>query len=164
MNYFSIGREIMKFGITIVSMLFLVLALPTGFTTAQDEPATTQFSTEPDPTVPKRGPTLLTMTPEQAQRLSPLHQEMRKILIAEKNQLTELFKEFARETDSQGALAVQRRIHQVKTETEISLLTAQAKSARSQGRKEDAERMEEAIKRITNPHRGSVPAALRAER
>ena len=97
---------------------------------------------------------LLTMTSQQAARLSPLLQEMRGLLISEKEQLTILYSEFAKETDSQRALEIQGKIREVKIGTEISLLVAQAETARSQGRVEDADRLEESIELLSDPMRG----------
>jgi hypothetical protein len=131
-----------------IAGLALLLTVVAGIVWAADRP-------EP------RKPSLVTMTEGQAARLSPLHQAMRGILIAEQKQLAVLYEEFAQQTDSQRALEVQRRIHEVKVGTEISLLTVQAETAREQGRMEDAEQLEEGIERLANPDgfesRGPAP-------
>ena len=120
--------------------LVLLLTAVTGIAWAADEP-------EP------RKPSLVAMTVGQAAKLSPLHQAMREILITEQEQLAVLYGEFAGESDSQRALEIQRRIHEVKVGAEISLLTVQAETARAEGRTQDAETLEEGIERLANPER-----------
>jgi len=147
----------------IVVIICLALILAAGSISANDGP--TPGTNPADPSVSARsgGSSLLTLTAEQALKLSPLHQELRTILIAEKDQLDVLYEEFALETDSQRALAIQRRIHLVKTETEISLLKAQAETARTQGRTEDVERLERSIRLLSDPEWGPATPVSRPE-
>ena len=142
----------MKTGFIIVALFALVLAA--GFTTAGDDPDPVQLSSAPSDQQRREAPSLVSMTDEQALKMNSLLQDMRKILIAEKDQLAELYVEFERETDSQGALAIQRRIHETKTGTQIALLRAQADVAREEGRSEDADLLEEGIAKLANPERG----------
>ena len=92
----------------------------------------------------------LSMTTEEAAGLSPMLQEMRRILIRERDQLAVLHAEFAQATDSREALRIQHRIRDLKSGTEIALLEVQAATAREQGRSEDAEQLEGIITRLAD--------------
>jgi hypothetical protein len=98
-------------------------------------------------------PTLLTMSDEQARRLPTLHQEMRRVLIDERDRLEVLYAEFEAEADSRLALEIQQKIEQVKQETQVALLQAQVDAARADGRSEDVERLENGIRLLKEPDR-----------
>jgi len=74
--------------------------------------------------------------------LSDLHREMRQILRSERELLVPLNAEFATEMDPLLALDIQKRIQELKIETELSLMRTQAVHARREGRLESAERIE----------------------
>jgi hypothetical protein len=143
----------------------MVLILPEGYAGAgagdASEVVASAEASRPD------GTSLVTMTEEQAARLSPLHRAMREVLITERVRLASLFEEFTRETDSRRALLIQRQIHDVKLEAEVSLLRVQAEAARAAGRTEDAERLEEGIARLIDPRPTSaspMPTTRAADR
>jgi hypothetical protein len=157
----------MKFGTTkishpmaVIACLVLILVAAVALAAVSEVPPHPALAAD-SPAANAERPSLLNLTAEQVLRLSPLHKEMRLILLSEKDQLNLLYEEFNRETDSQRALAVQRRIHLVKTQTEVALLQAQADAARAAGRLEDAELLETSIRMITDPDRKSTAVVPR---
>lgn len=79
---------------------------------------------------------------------SPLMVEIRAILDTERNLLRRLESEVKLAAGTDAALALQRQIAQVKQNTEIDLLRAQAKHARREGRLELAERIEADVREM----------------
>ena len=158
-------RHLGYFGRAVIACLILMLIISVGIASDKEKapqstttlgPEASQSDVPTDQVKAPRpvGSSLVTMTTEQAARLTPLRQEMRRILISEQEQLAALYAEFAQATDSQSALGVQRRIHQVKTGTQISLLKAQAETAVAEGRLDDAGILEQNIETLTDPQRG----------
>jgi len=132
----------------------LLLVLVTGATTTEDDPVQESMS-------------LVAMSDERALQLPPLHQELRRVLIDERNRLEDLYADFEAETDSRWALEIQRKIRQVKVDSQVALLETQAEAARLEGRTGDVERLEQGIRRLKDPEsawgRDPVPIRVRTE-
>ena len=137
--------------IVLISLVLLLAIPPVAKGDPGDpEPATPETVGSPlDPVGSTVRPlSLVDLPPERVEGLGPLQTRLRQILLAEHNRLTPLYAEFAEETDSLLSLEIQRRIQQVKVETEISLLRAQADHAHQNGQRELAERIEAGLRRM----------------
>lgn len=84
--------------------------------------------------------------------------ELDGIFAREAEQLSVLQAEFAAATDEEVALAVQRRMAEVREATEIVMLGAQAGYARRLGRPELAEQIEADIAELRDPQRAARKA------
>ncbi len=80
---------------------------------------------------------------------------IREIMAREKEQAAALEAEFAAAADEQAALRIQRRIQDLRQQTEIELLRAQADHARQLGRPEAAARIEADIRQLQDPDRAA---------
>lgn len=85
-------------------------------------------------------------------------QELEDILAREREQLEALDAEFEATTEDEAALAVQRRIAELKQATELALLGAQVRYARRLGNFDLAERIEADIAVLQDPQRASKQA------
>jgi len=88
---------------------------------------------------------------------TPRTHALRAVLDAEQAQLAELQGRLESAPDTDAALAIQREIEQVKQQTEIDLLAAQARFAREAGQEEQAVAIEAAITELTAPRPVGVP-------
>lgn len=91
--------------------------------------------------------------------LSPMMLEMTAVMDAEQKQLGELTKRFKAAGSADAALAAQREIEQLKVGTEVKLLQIQAAYARREGRKLVADRIDAAIRELTDPPLKLEPVA-----
>jgi len=148
----------------LVPVACMILAMLTLVAAANEKAVPLEPGSKPVSIDRAPGVTLVTMTDEQALKLSPMHQDLRRVLIEEKTRLADLYEEFEKETDSRRALVIQGEINEVKTGTAVSLLEIQAKVAREDGRLEDALQLEEGIQRLVSPDWGSSSTAPRTER
>ncbi len=82
---------------------------------------------------------------------NPLMPRISTLLEQERNQLADLEQQFRQAADEQSALAIQRRIREVKVETELAILRLQLDAARERGDDETVSRLEQAIATITGP-------------
>lgn len=94
---------------------------------------------------------------EPTRELTPRTHALRAALDAEQAQLAELQARLETAPDADAALAVQRDIERVKQQTEIDLLTAQARFAREAGQEQQAVAIEAAITELTSPRPVGVP-------
>jgi hypothetical protein len=88
---------------------------------------------------------------------TPRMQVLNAVMANQKAQLAELEGRLASAPDATAALEVQREIEQVKQQTEIDLLAAQARLAREAGQEQQAAAIESAIGELTAPRPVGVP-------
>ena len=93
---------------------------------------------------PSPAVSLTTLSAEQVARLSPLHSEMRTILLSEQADVLALTARMADIPDRIAVLELQRQITDRKTRTQIELLAVQGRYARQEGRVEQADEAEKA--------------------
>jgi hypothetical protein len=79
------------------------------------------------------------------------------VLAAQQAQLAVLQDRLSTAPDATAALEIQREIERVKQQTEIDLLTAQARLAREAGQEQQAVAIEAAIGEMTSPRPVGVP-------
>ncbi len=90
--------------------------------------------------------------------LTPLQLEMREILAKEAELLRQMAVTLKQATDPTTIRTIEREMADVKQATEISLLRAQAQSARDQGLRAQADAIDVAIQLILNPVVHIVPS------
>ena len=102
-------------------------------------------------------------TPKRA--LTPLQVAMNVVMESEQAQMSSLKARLATAKDHATVEAVQREIEQLKTDTEVQLLSLQATNHRQSGRLEAAAQLEESIRSLRaahaktlSPQRPAVPA------
>jgi len=84
--------------------------------------------------------------------------ELEAVFAKEKQQLAALNSEFEAAVDDGEALRIQRRIAEVRQSTELAMLSAQVRHARSLGRIEQAEAIEAVIAELRDPQRAARKA------
>jgi hypothetical protein len=82
----------------------------------------------------------------EAEKLSPLMRRIRSLMIQEETRIAEIEARLESVQDPVAALELHREIARVKSQTEISILEAQAAEARSNGNTELAEEIQEAVR------------------
>lgn len=127
--------------ILILSLTFILPALISAQTVVEN----------PESPAPRQAPTLLQMTADDALKLRPMMQEVRKLLLAEKEQLLVLRAELDKTRNDAGRADLERRIMQVREGTEANLYSIQARYARAEGRIPDAIKLEAAADRLLIP-------------
>ena len=90
---------------------------------------------------------LAAMTDTQAEKLTPLHREMREILLRDRAEVAVLTARLTAGKDRLAGLELQREISDRKFRTQIELLEVQGRYARKEGRIQQAEEAERAVTR-----------------
>lgn len=126
----------------IAILLSAILLLLAPLALATDEPQPDQ-NTEQTPSAPARS--LLSITEEQALQLKPIDQEIRGLLIKEREDVAELTALLKKTSDNMRALQIQKDISAKKQRTEIGIMEVQAKYAVLAGRDEQATAINEAV-------------------
>jgi len=121
----------------LLSALILLLA-PLASATGTDEP-------QPDQNSDAQPRSLLSITEEQALNLKPIDQEIRGLLIREREDVAALTALLKETQDNMRALQIQKDISAKKQRTEIGIMEVQAKYARQAGREEQATAISEAV-------------------
>ncbi len=83
--------------------------------------------------------------------VNPLMPRITALMEQERAQLSDLEQQFRQAADEETALAIQARIREVKTGTELALLRLQLEEAGRRGDEDLAARLEQAITAITAP-------------
>jgi len=139
---------------TIVVILLIVAAVALANTNT--DPAAPANQTPGTSTVEQPGDnppevrSLLDLPQSQVLKLSAMHQEMRTLLLQERETLDQLYTQFKAEQDPLLSFEIQKQIQQLKIETEISVIRIQADHARKDGREEDAKRIEQELSVMIN--------------
>lgn len=89
--------------------------------------------------------------PKARRPVNPLYPRIAAMLETEREQLAALRTRKAGTRDDEMAMAIQREIEQIKTQTELGILRLQAEHARKQGKAAVAEGIEAAIRQMTQP-------------
>jgi hypothetical protein len=127
----------------LLALAGLVLALPAGAETPSDSGASgSAAAVAPDP----RPPTL-----------DPMVAEILAAMEEQRSRIVALRREIESTQSSAHALELQRRIESLKRDTEIRILRIQVTHARAAGRREVAERLEQAILALSAPPPRGVP-------
>jgi hypothetical protein len=129
----------------LLSVLILLTAL-IALGTETDEPQTDQVTdrtTDRTNEAPSRS--LLSITGEQALNLKPIDQEIRVLLIKEREDIAVLTALLKKTHDNMRALQIQKDIGAKKQQAEIGIMEVQAKYARQAGREEQATAISEAV-------------------
>ena len=82
------------------------------------------------------------------EKLSPRLLEIRGLLASQQDQLLKLTAQYKAATTDQEALRVQREIHDLKRNTEASMIRVQLRFARLEGNEEGVSQLEEMLNRI----------------
>lgn len=120
-------------------VLAVLIALPVLAAPVEDEPGK-------KPAEPPRS--LLSLTPEQAQSLRPCDQEIRALLLREREDVAALVARMKASGDDLEALRIQKEIGVRKQRTEIGILETQAKFADLEGRSEQAAAIRDVVDRM----------------
>ena len=130
-----------------VLTLFILVLTPAAGANPDPEPPDNPVEAQPaDPDQQPLPDTPATAVP------SPLMQDIQALWEAQQATLAELVARFEGAAGEDEALALQRRIEQVKADTELQILRLQLNHARQEGRPgEQIARLEEAIKLMTEP-------------
>jgi len=103
------------------------------------------------PANPENGDATATVERPVPQQLRQVDIEIRNIVDAEQAALAELFARFEDAPDQATAMRIQLEIRQLRVDTQIALLEAQARHARREGYEAHAVALEEKIHILRNP-------------
>ena len=132
--------------IAILLSAIILLAVPLALATATDEPQPDQNSEQnSEQTLAAPARSLLSINEEQALKLKPIDQEIRGLLIKEREDVAELTALLKKTSDNMRALQIQKDISAKKQRTEIGIMEVQARYARQAGREEQAAAITEAV-------------------
>ncbi len=141
------------------STLALRLSLSVVLLAAGAHLATAQEPASPERTEAVEAPAPGATAPAPRVQPTPLVAEMLQLVAAEREEVAALRGALTGLRDHRQALAILRRIEQIKLGTEIALLQVQITHAKREGRHEVAAELERALSVIQSPPGGGVSVA-----
>lgn len=131
-------RLLSSFTAAVMALLLTFFLVQAGITLASD-PEPTEDTPNPMPR------SLVSLSEEQAAKLTPMTKEIRLVLLTEREEVDRLTASLAEVKDDAEAIAIQRRIGAVKQQAEIDIMEVQIRFAETAGNHEQAKAISEAI-------------------
>ena len=131
-------RFLSSFTAAIMTLLLTIFLVQAGITLAAD-PGPIEDTSKPTPR------SLVSLSEEQAAKLTPMNKEIRLVLLAERDEVERLTASLAGVKDDTEAIAIQRQIGAVKQQAEIDIMEVQIRFSEAAGNHEQAEAIREAI-------------------